>query len=110
MDDKYRLFVEAFEALKNAQAILSNAEELRDLNNAEKTAREALYNLQFTVGGLAYWVQDTARKRRYEIMTRPAEPIVPMIEEPKEEPKEELKEEPKPKKKTTRKKKTKKGE
>ena len=94
MDDRYRLFVEAFDALKNAQESLTTAEELRDLNNAEKTAREALYNLQFTVGGLAYWVQDTARKRRYEIMTRPAEPIVPVVEEPKEEEK--------PKKKTTR--------
>lgn len=97
MDERYRLFVEAFEKLKAAQDAVSKAEELRDLNNAEKTAREALYNLQFTEGGLAYWVQDTARKRRYEIMTRPAEPVIPVVEEPKEEPK--------PKKKTTRRKK-----
>ncbi len=94
MDERYRLFSEAFENLKAAQKTITKAEELRDLNNAEKTAREALYNLQFTVGGLAYWVQDTARKRRYEIMNRPAEPITPVVEEPKEEPK--------PKKKTTR--------
>lgn len=94
MDERYRLFVEAFEKLKAAQEAVSKAEELRDLNNAEKTAREALYNLQFTEGGLAYWVQDTARKRRYEIMARPAEPVMPVFEEPKEEPK--------PKKKTTR--------
>ena len=97
MDERYRLFVEAFEKLKAAQDAVSKAEELRDLNNAEKTAREALYNLQFTEGGLAYWVQDTARKRRYEIVNRPAEPIAPVVEEPKEEPK--------PKKKTTRRKK-----
>ena len=101
MDERYRLYIEAFEKLKAAQDAVSKAEELRDLNNAEKTAREALYNLQFTEGGLAYWVQDTARKRRYEIMTRPAEPVMPVVEEPKEEPKEEEK----PKKKTTRRKK-----
>lgn len=97
MDERYRLFSEALSKLEAAQKALSEAPDLRELNIAEKTAREALYNLQFTEGGLAYWIQDTARKRRYQIMTRPAEPIAPVVEEPKEEPK--------PKKKTTRRKK-----
>ena len=96
MDERYRLFDEALASLKEAQKRITEAQEISDLNIAEKTAREALYNLQFTVGGLAYWVQDSAMKRRREIVNRPPVSLEELI---KEAPKEEEKP---VKKKTTR--------
>lgn len=96
MDERYRLFDEALASLKEAQRRITEAQEISDLNIAEKTAREALYNLQFTVGGLAYWVQDSAMKRRREIVNRPPVSLEELI---KEAPKEEEKP---VKKKTTR--------
>lgn len=97
-DERYRLFEKAFEDLKRAQKALAEAKEIGDLNFAERTAREALYNLQFTVGGLAYWVQETAHKSRYQIQSRP--PI--SLEEVAPTPVEEVK--PKEEKKNVRKK------
>ena len=90
-DERYKLFEKAFDDLKKAQSDLANAKELSDLNVVERRAREALYNLQFTVGGLAYWVQETATKRRYEIQSRPPVAIEELIKEeakPKKENKD----------------------
>ena len=109
-DDKnYQAFRATVSALEAIVSGLGKAIDIRELNDIERQAQQALFNLQHTSMGLAYWVQSTAQARRRainngDIFQEPAKVIkeIPVIEQPEEESK--------PKKKTTGKKETKKGE
>jgi len=96
-DKHYQMFKVTVEALESIVKSISTAPDIRALNEYERQAQQALFNLQHTSMGLAYWVQAEAQARRQAINNgfSVIEPIVA----------EELKEEEKPKKKTTRRKK-----
>lgn len=95
-DKHYQAFKVTVEALESIVSSLSSAPDIRALNDYERQAQQALFNLQHTSMGLAYWVQGVAQTRRREINNGDVtvEPVIPVVEEPKEEEK--------PKKKTTR--------
>lgn len=106
-DKHYQAFRVTVEALESIVSSLSSAPDIRALNDYERQAQQALFNLQHTSMGLAYWVQGVAQVRRREINNGDvaAEPVIVAQPEP-EQPKAE------PKKKATKKKtkKAKKGE
>lgn len=107
MDRHYQQFKETVQALESLTSSLSLAPDIRALNDLERQAQQALFNLQHTSMGLAYWVQGVAQARRREINNGDVavKPVIVKQPEP-EQPKVE------PKKKVTKKKtkKVKKGE
>ena len=95
-DDKYyQAFRDTVSALEIIVTGLGKAIDIRELNDLERQAQQALFNLQHTAMGLAYWVQATAQTRRRainngEISQEPPKatkeiPVIETHEEPKEE-------------------------
>lgn len=93
MDKHYQQFKETVDALELIVTQLALAPDIQALNASERQAQQALFNLQHTSMGLAYWVQGVAQARRRDINNG-----IPAVELKPEEPVEE-----KPKKTTKRK-------
>lgn len=67
MDKYYQAFKENVSSLEGLYASLSTAKDIRELNALERQAQQALFSLQHTSMGLAYWVQGAAAARRRAI-------------------------------------------
>lgn len=67
MDKHYQQFKETVDALELVVTKLSIAPDIQSLNASERQAQQALFNLQHTSMGLAYWVQSVAQARRQAI-------------------------------------------
>ena len=84
MDKHYQQFKETVDALELIVTKLALAPDIQALNASERQAQQALFNLQHTSMGLAYWVQGVAQARRRDINNG-----VPAVELKPEEPVEE---------------------
>ena len=67
MDKHYQQFKETVDALELIVTKLALAPDIQALNASERQAQQALFNLQHTSMGLAYWVQGVAQARRRDI-------------------------------------------
>lgn len=94
MDKYYTSFKDSVAALESIVEALGSAVDIRELNASERQAQQALFNLQHTSMGLAYWVQNVAQSRRRAINNGEIVVEKTQTESPKEESK--------PKKRTTR--------
>lgn len=84
MDKHYQQFKETVDALELIVTQLALAPDIQALNASERQAQQALFNLQHTSMGLAYWVQGVAQARRRDINNG-----IPAVELKPEEPVEE---------------------
>lgn len=66
--DYYKNFNDNVRDLVNKQKELASAPDIHTLNKLEREAQQLLFSLQHTSMGLAYWIQDTSRARRKDIM------------------------------------------
>lgn len=87
MDKYYQQFKETVSALEAIVGSLGCAEDIQALNAYERQAQQALFNLQHTSMGLAYWVQSVAQARRRGINNGDILIVEKSVENP--QPKEE---------------------